>query len=510
MLRIALTITALLTAIAVAAGCGSDGATSSGAASLAPAKSLIYGEATLDPSEDQQQALNALIEKFPGEGSAGDRIRRLLEQAFSESETGLSFADDVEPWLGDEAGFFVSSLTPGGAGSAAFMVATDDDDKARDAIEQAAKGEGKAESYKDHDYYSFDGDGAAGIVDGWVVLGNPGGFKAAVDTSEGGAPIEDDDRYTQTLADAPRERLGFMYFNTPAFVDQLKRSGAGAALGPFAGLFKDPVLATLNANEHGVRLEATLPESLSMAFPLIAEGNGLAAELPADSWLALAQPDLGKTIGYFVDTFGAVAGGRDGLAQQLRGATGLDLDKDVIAWMGDWNLFVRGTSVSELNGALVIETSDEAASRRFIDAIARLARKSADSDERVVALDLEGGGEGVTFRTPQVPEPIHLFQRDGKVVLAYSDVAAADALAPAEKLGDTQEYEDAQEALGGDYELSFYLAFEPILSLVDSTGAGDDEGWLKVKPYLEPLGALVVGAQKDGDKLRSAFGITVK
>ena len=109
-----------------------------------------------------------------------------------------------------------------------------------------------------------------------------------------------------------------------------------------------------------------------------------------------------------------------------------------------------------------------------------------------------------------MPEPIHLFQRDGKVVLAYGDAAAADALAPAEKLGDTQEYKDAQEALGGDYDLCFYLAFEPIVALVDSTGAGDDEGWLKVKPYLEPLGALVVGAQKDGDKLRSAFGITVK
>ena len=147
MLRISLTITSLLTAIALAAGCGSDGAASSGAASLAPAESLIYGEATLDPGEDQQRALDALIEKFPGEGSAGDRIRRLLEQAFSKSDTGLSFAEDVEPWLGDQVGFFVSSLSPGGDGSAAFMVATDDEDQARDAIEKAAKGNGKVESY---------------------------------------------------------------------------------------------------------------------------------------------------------------------------------------------------------------------------------------------------------------------------------------------------------------------------------------------------------------------------
>jgi hypothetical protein len=31
-----------------------------------------------------------------------------------------------------------------------------------------------------------------------------------------------------------------------------------------------------------------------------------------------------------------------------------------------------------------------------------------------------------------------------------------------------------------------------------------------VRPYLEPLGALVAGAERDGDKLRSAFGITVR
>ena len=170
--------------------------------------------------------------------------------------------------------------------------------------------------------------------------------------------------------------------------------------------------------------------------------------------------------------------------------------------MGDWSLFVRGESVAELSGALVVETSDEAASARFIDAVARLARKG---DVNVTARD-----GGVTLSTSEVPEPIHLFQSDGKVVLAYGDAAAADALDPGEKLGDTQAYKDAEEALGGDYDLSFYLGFEPILALVDSTGAGDDEGWQKVKPYLEPLGALVVGAKKDGDKLRSAFGLTVR
>src|SRR5829696_2945930 len=259
--RILLTITALLSAIAVATGCGNGGSSASGAASLAPAGAVVYGEATLDPSDDQQAAIDALIEKFPGDGSAGERIRGLLEKAFSESDTGLSYAQDIEPWLGDRAGFFVASLSPGADASAALLVATDDEGKAGDAIEKAAKAnDGKASSYRGHDYYAIS-DGAAGVVDGWVVLGSESGFKAAVDTAEGGAQIEDDDAYTDALDDAPEERLGFVYLNTPALMKQLQKTAGGTSLGPFAGLFKDPVLATFNATEQGVRLEATLPES---------------------------------------------------------------------------------------------------------------------------------------------------------------------------------------------------------------------------------------------------------
>ena len=54
------------------------------------------------------------------------------------------------------------------------------------------------------------------------------------------------------------------------------------------------------------------------------------------------------------------------------------------------------------------------------------------------------------------------------------------------------------------------MAVGPVLALADSAGAGGDATWQQVKPYLEPLGALVGGAREDGDKLRSAFGVTVK
>jgi hypothetical protein len=508
--RFLLTITALTTAIALAAGCGDDGASSSGAASLAPAGSLVYGEATLRPEGEQRAAIDELVSKFPGQGSAGDRIGRLMEKAFAESDSELSYEEDIEPWLGDEAAFFVSSFPSGGQDpDAAFLVATDDEDAAVDAVEK--DGDVRKTEHRGHDLYlSSDDEGAAAVLDGWLVLGNPGGVRTAIDTTEGGDTIEDSERYEDTLADAPEERLGFVYVNTPGFARQLQGMPGAGALGQFREIFEEPVLVTANADEAGVRFEGTVPASLTKAFPIVAEGSGAAGELPADSWLAFAQPELGRTIEGYLDLAAGAAGGRDVIQQQLEMATGLDLERDVIAWMGDWSAFVRGTSVAELDGAVVIETKDEAASGRFIDAIARLARENAGPGMRIVPLQLAGGGEGVTARSPELPRPIHLFQRDGKVVAAYGDAAAEDAIDPGETLAGSPGYTQAEEALGGDYAISFFLAFEPILALAESAGAGSDEDFQEVKPYLEPLGALAGGARKEGDTLRSAFGLSVK
>ena len=507
--RALLTVTALLTAIVVAAGCGNDSSSSSAAAGLAPAGSLMYGEATLKPDGDQKAAVDSLVAKFPGEGGAGDRIRTLMEKVFAESDSGLSYKKDVEPWLGDEAAFFLSRVSAdGNDGEGALLLATEDEDKARATIEKAID-DGKAATYKDTDYI-VEGAGAAGVVDGWVVIGSEDGFKAAVDVADDGRSMEDDEAYQDTLDDAPDERLGFIYFNSPAFMKELAKMPAGAQLGQLSSFFKEPLLATGNADESGIRFEAIVPKSLAAGLPVVAEGSDLAADLPGDSWLAMAQPELGKTLNQYIELVGGTIGGSDVLEQQFKATTGLDLQEDVVSWMGDWGVFVRGESVAELSGALIVETSDEQASGRVIDTIARFARQSAEAGDRVRPYELAGGGEGVTLSTPDVPQPIHLFQLDGKVVLAYGDDAARDALSPGQKLGDTAEFAQAEDALGGDYSVSFYLAVAPILALADSAGAASDAKWAEVKPYLEPLGALVGGAREEGDKLHSAFGVTVR
>ncbi len=156
-----------LSAVAVA-GCGNSESASS-ADSIAPSGAVMYGEMTLAPDGDQKEAIDTIVSRFPGEGSAGERIRALVEDALAESDTPLSYRNDVEPWLGDEAGFFVSG--PGRDGqlqSGAVMIAADDEDAARETLEKAVKGDSRERSYKDVDYLVSTADDTAGGVVGRV------------------------------------------------------------------------------------------------------------------------------------------------------------------------------------------------------------------------------------------------------------------------------------------------------------------------------------------------------
>jgi hypothetical protein len=513
MRKLLLTLAAVSTLALAAAGCGSEEEAASGASQLGPAGAVMYGETTLAPEGDQKEAIDSILAKFPGGGQAGDKLKELIEKGLRESDAPITYKEDIEPWLGDEAAFFASSIGADNEPSAAVgLIAADDEDKALEALEKSAEGDITRKSYKDVEYLldsSGDGAKAGAVLDGFLVLGSEAGVKAVIDTSKGGEKLSDDEAYKNALEDASGDRLGLFYLNSPQFL----KSAQGTAALPqsFQKFFKEPFVATFDADDDGVMVEAKVPAETAQTFGFVGEGSDLLTELPGDSWAAMAQTDFGKLMDFYVDAFAGMAGGRDAIEQQLKAATGLDLQKDVIAWMGDFGIFVRGTSLSDLDGALIVETSDEAASGRFIDALARLAKgQGAGSGLDVGPLSAPGGGEGYTISSQSIPKPIHFFQRDGRVVIAYGDAAAKDAIDPSETLGDNPDFSSTQDSLGGDYDVSFFMLMQPIFDLVESTGAADEADWQDAKPYLEPLSALVAGTTGEGDDLKSAVKVIVK
>jgi hypothetical protein len=512
MRKLLLTIAVLSVTALPVAGCGGDEEAASGAAELAPAGAAFYGEFTIKPEGDQKRAVETILSKFPGGGQAGDKLKELIEKSLQESDSGLSFEDDIEPWLGDEAGFFVSGLDPSaGFKATAVLVATEDEDQALKALEKSAEGDLTRKSYNDVDYIMDESGGdsnSAAVFDGFVVLGNEPGVKAAIDASKGDSKLSDDDGFKNALDGASDDRLGLFYLNSPELTKTLQQQGAPLPES-FKRFLEEPFVATLDADDDGVLFEANIPEEIGKAFAFMGQGSELLADMPADSWLAMGQTDFGKLLDFYVDAFAGAAGGRDAIEQQFLAATGLDLQKDVIGWMGDFGVFVRGTSVSELDGALVIETSDEAASKRFIDALERLARTQGQGDVQIGPLSAPGGGEGFTAQGNGLPKPIHVFQRGGRVVFAYGDGAARDAVDARDKLGDSPEFTSTRDSLG-DYDVSLYVLMQPILALAESAGAGAEADYQQAKPYLEAITALVAGTSGDGDDLKSALKVVVK
>jgi hypothetical protein len=507
MRKLILVLAVLSIAALAAVGCGKDEAPSS-ASSLAPAASVFYGEVTLKPEGDQKEAVESIVSKFPGQGSLGDRIQELVDKALKDSDSAISYKDDIEPWLGDEAAFFVTGKN---MDQNALLVAADDEDQARAALEKSAEGKVTKKTYRDVQYLMDESDetNTGAVFDGYLVSGNEAGVKAAIDTSKGDSTLSDSDDYTGAIDDLSDDRLGLFFINSPQLLKDNANAGASVPEN-FKKVFEKPSVVTVDADNDGVAFEGSLPQGTVDTLPFLGQGSELIEDLPADSWLATAQPDFDKTLDFFIESAAGFAGGRDVVERQFKAATGLDLQKDVLDWMGDFGVFVRGTTVDSAEGALIIETSDEAASARLIDRLKKLAETQADNPgDRVVPLAAPGGGEGFTLVSRSIPRPIHLFQRDGRVVLAFGNQAAADAVDSGEPLGESERYRQAADSLG-DYDVSFYLAVAPLLQLVDSTSAAAEADWQEAKPYLEPVDALVGGTSGDGDSLKSAFKLIVK
>ena len=49
-----------------------------------------------------------------------------------------------------------------------------------------------------------------------------------------------------------------------------------------------------------------------------------------------------------------------------------------------------------------------------------------------------------------------------------------------------------------------------VLSLIDSTEAASDPQWQQVRPYLEPLTALVGGSAGSGNEISQAFKVFIE
>lgn len=504
----------------VAAACGESGSAGSGdPASLVPAGAPVYLEAAVAPEGERREEALAAASKIMRTEDPAARLRSLIDEQLAEEGDGLTWERDFASWLGEDAGVWAANLQADEP-SFAVIVASKDAAAAKAALarfEKTSSDSTFASGSHDGIDYRVNGDGMAhGVVGDFVVLATEDAFKRTIDARDGDQLVESE-RYEQAIGELEEDRLGHYYIDAKPLLDAALEQDPDAARGfeQFKSLMPldklGPVTGAFTADGSGMALDTVVtgvPDGPLRELAQLWSGGAseLMAELPGDAWGAFATPELGESAkSLFVTFAGAI--GSAAVAAQVKQATGLDLDQDILSWVGDGGAFVRGSDRTSLDGALVLGSTDDARAEAAFAKIVGLIGKQSGVAPRPARID--GADAAFTIAAPGAEQPIVLARGAGRIVAAYGRVAAAAALAPDAKLGDGDNFGAAKDVLGDGMEPSFLLSMADVIKLADALGATDAD-FDRARPYLETLGVITSGGKAADARVQSRVAVTLK
>lgn len=468
---------AALVAILLAAGCGGSGESGGPGdpAGAVPADAAVYVELVVRPSGSVREDALAAASKVLSTDEPEARIRALVERFVKD----VDYARDIEPWLGERAALWSE---PSGQEAPVVVLATTDADAARESLAAGlarAGHEVSERSYRGREYLLGESGGAAGVVDSFVIAGREAQFKRSVDAVEGSS-LAESDSYAEVVDDLPEERLGVFWADSAALFELAFRDEPLSSVVPTEEL--PPVAGAFLADGSRLAVEARVPGGIA------ARGTPLIGELPGDSWLAFAAADVGSSVRDGLDRFAGALGGVAIRGQVLR-ETGLDLDRDLLDWIGDAGVFVRGTSPGAIDGGIVIRPTDmaraEDAFGRIVGAVAQAGGAAAEP------IEIEGADQAFAFEAS--PERMVLARGSERVVLAVGEAAAEAALGTGDTLGETDVYAEGEELVG--MEPTLLVAVPGLLSVVDD----------EARRHLEPFSVIAAGAEEDEARLAAGL-----
>lgn len=522
--RMLATVATLLITALVAAGCGGDEAGGGGDANPAevvPAGVPLYLEATVRPEGDLREDAVALASKLLDTEDPEADLRKLFDDAARED--GVTYAEEIEPWLGERVGLFFTSFGMGGEdeGEGAIVAAHTDADAAQEALTSIQEGEESVDRTHMEREYQVADDTAYAVLDDYVVVGSEDGMKAVIEELEGdGDGLAGSEGFQQAGEALDGDGLARVYAEPQALLSAAAASsdsddaGVGAAqLAPLlGGELPEAVGALLTASGDRILVDSATVGGGEGAASGGGGGGAVLPELPGDSWLGAGIPDVGGTLDRTltqVSSLGALGGvDVDQQLEALRRQTGLDVRQDLLRWMGDGALFARGTALTQLGGGLVVQSTDPEATQEAIPNLGRLLE--AVSEAQVRPLERDGVDEGVTAVFPDMPVPIHIAAAGERFVVAAGDAALDAVLEPQGTLGESESFRTATSVLGDDLRPSLFVDVPPVLQLGDGLGAFQDPEAAMAREALDALTSIVAGGARDGEVSRGRLAIGVE
>ena len=511
-----------LLALALLGGCGSSGAASKGDADPAravPASAALYFELVVRPEGTQRETVKALAAKILRTPDPGAKIVSLLDRALHDNDAGSSYRRDIEPWLGRRAGVYLADLAGDRVKGVGVIDVRDRSAAAKVITADVQRRHARSAGYRDVKIYTDPSDHSVVALAGDYALfaDAAADLHPVIDTLKGAPALAASDRYTNALSGLPDDRVGTLFVDVrqllrsaiagatkadPSGGAMLQSLTAGNAAAVGAALLADKDRLSIEVRTRAPKRSAA--QNLSSLFSGGGAGS-LVREAPAGSWAVLGTADLGKTA---KGIFDAAVGGLGGafLNGSLQSELGIDLDKDVFGWIGDTSVFVRGGDLAHLDGAVVMQVTDEAAARQAVPKLVGLARQRGGV--AVQPVKVRGADLAFAGRIEGAPAPAVVALGHGRAVVALGTAAAADGLSPDRTIDDSGLYDRAKSAADG-LDPGLILDGPSVVRLI-AAGAGGDPDFAKAKPYLDLIDLLAFGAGVDGDDVRARMAVTLR
>ena len=509
----ALLLACAAVAAAVLAGCGGGddddgGSTDVGPAAAVPVSAPIYVDATVKPTGSAESDAKAALSKVLDTNDPGAKLVSLIDQEGQQQKGNerFTYAADVEPWLGDQVGFFFTSLSgDGGEGTGAAVFETTNPEQALAFARKSESGATQTSPASGTTIYTnpSDGDSFARVGD-FLAFGDAEGVKAAA-AAEQGDSLGDDGDFKDAIGNLPADRLGTFYTVPKTLIDSIAPDqidpSSRAFLEQSAGESLDqPVAGALTATSDSFDLDfiggdngVETPES------------SLLGSVPTQSWLALGIGNLGDVAKRSLDQAKGQIPDYDNIVRQIEATTGSSID-ELTGSLGDAVLYVEGTTQPTLTGALLVQTKDPDLTGRLVTQLQGLLQLGSSG---ITPLKLSGGGTGFQINDPTLaPAPVEIAQQDDELVIGYGPNSAERTLTPAQTLGDSAPFSSAKGQVS-DLGTDFFLDFPSVFQLAESTGAKSDPDYVQARPYIDALSYLISGSgsKDDQTEVKAVLGL---
>ncbi len=481
---------------------------------LAPASTIAYVHANLDPETEQAEQATEIATRAPLVS------RQLIGQAATLLDAGAPLGAAAEPWFAGE----VTAIVIGGGAVAeqVQLLETTDSEAALAYAESLAAGVPDVSAYRDVEISEDERGLASAVVDGFLALGTAQGVRAVVDVAtgaEGADSLADDTTAVEALEELPEHRVAEAFLSADG-IEAFVTSDEGP-LSTFEPLVDSAaslgVAFSLSANDDGFSLatRSILDAERTEAEPgFFAAFDEFEPELPSQlapdslAYLGLGQPreTIAALLRQATVRAPGIAAGVTDLIESLRGAADVDLQRDLLEALGGEAAFAvvprapaepdEQALPSAVTPTPYLEfLADDVDEEKAQEALARLQDPIAESfDPELGAPVFEqrrfGDLDAHVLRLSPVAQIIYAIL-DSQLVIA-NDAAAVARLAEGvdDGLADADRYRETVDGLPDEPALLVYLDLRGLLSFAERSGLAEDTAYTAYASDLRRLASL--------------------